>query len=138
MGAAMIGAICSVLYGSYLRRYPALPTSMLAMAAAVAFLFGLCWLTGQPFTPSLSMVQWAHVVFIGVSSGVGYFCWLWALARVDASRVVAFQVLGPITAAVIELVINRQLPSWQLLLSVALVAYGLLLALRNSREPAPA
>lgn len=140
IGATAIGAVCSILYRPYLRRYPALPTSSLAMCAAVVFLTGLCLATGEPLAPSLSTVQWLNVGFIGLSSGLGYFCWLWALAKIDASQVVAFQALGPVTAAAIELALSRQPPSWQLLVSIALVGSGLLLAcLRPAGAPrAPA
>ncbi|WP_442596060.1 DMT family transporter [Parapusillimonas sp. JC17] len=128
IGATAIGAVCSILYRPYLRRYATLPTSMLAMCAAVVFLTGLCLVMGEPLAPELSTVQWLNVGFIGLSSGLGYFCWLWALAKIDASQVVAFQALGPVTAAAIELAISRQPPSWQLLVSIALVVSGLLLA----------
>lgn len=137
VGATMTGAVCSILYRPYLLRYPVLPTSTLAMFAAVIFLTGLCLASAQPLVPHLSVIQWANVGFIGLSSGLGYFCWLWALAKMDASRVVAFQALGPVTAAVIELAMTRSLPSWQLLLSIMLVVSGLLLAClqRAKRQP---
>ena len=131
LAATITGAVCSLLYRPYLQRYPALPTSALAMSAAVVFLSGLCWATAQPVAPRLSAMEWANVGFIGLSSGLGYFCWLWALARMEASRVVAFQALGPVTAAIIEHGIARQPPSWSLLLSLAFVVSGLLVALRG-------
>ncbi|HZZ02254.1 DMT family transporter [Paraburkholderia sp.] len=134
IGATVIGAVCSMLYRPYLRRYPALPTSALAMFTAVIFLGALCLATAQPLVPRLSAMQWANVVFIGLSSGVGYFCWLWALGKLEASRVVAFQALGPVTATVIELLLARQMPSWGLCLSVALVVGGLNVALRDGRR----
>jgi drug/metabolite transporter (DMT)-like permease len=84
------------------------------------------------------MTQWGNVGFIGLSSGVGYFCWLWALSRLDASRVVGFQALGPVTAAVIEVVVTRQWPSSALVVAVALVVSGLFVSQRcnpkRSRE----
>lgn len=131
IGATVIGAVCSLLYRPLLQRYPALPTSVLAMCAAVVFLLALCAVTGQPLWPSLSLTQWGHVGFIGLSSGVGYFCWLWALTRLEASRVVGFQALGPVTAAVLELLVGRQWPSWSLLISMALVVSGLLMTQRG-------
>lgn len=133
VGATLIGAVCSMLYRPYLRRYAALPTSALAMLAAVVFLLVLCVATSQPLAPSLNAVQWANVGFIGMASGAGYFCWLWALSQLDASRVVAFQALGPITAATIELVLTRAMPSWAQWLSMILVIAGLRLALRERR-----
>ncbi|SHI01589.1 DMT family transporter [Pollutimonas bauzanensis] len=136
VGATLTGAVCSILYRPYLQRYPVLPTSALAMFAAVIFLTGLCLATAQPLAPRLSAIQWANVGFIGLSSGLGYFCWLWALAKIDASRVVAFQALGPVTAAAIELALTRHPPSWQLLLSITLVVSGLLLACLRRAGPA--
>jgi drug/metabolite transporter (DMT)-like permease len=139
ISATLIGAVCSLLYRPLLKRYPALPTSALAMSAAVVFLVGLCWMTAQPLMPTLSMTQWANVGFIGLSSGVGYFCWLWALSKLDASRVVAFQALGPVTAAVIEVVVTRRLPTPNLVLAVALVVGGLFVSQRRKpkREISP-
>ena len=131
LSATLIGAVCSLLYRPLLKRYPALPTSALAMSAAVVFLVGLCWITAQPLVPTLSMTQWGNVGFIGLSSGVGYFCWLWALSRLDASRVVGFQALGPVTAAVIEVVVTRQWPSSTLVVAVALVVSGLFVSQRR-------
>jgi drug/metabolite transporter (DMT)-like permease len=127
IGATVIGAVSSLLVRPLLQRYPALPTSVLAMCAAVVFLLALCATTGQPLWPSLSLTQWGHVAFIGLSSGVGYFCWLWALTRLEASRVVGFQALGPVAAAVLELLVGRQWPSGSLLVSIALVVSGLLI-----------
>lgn len=134
IGATLIGAVCSLLYRPYLQRHPTLPTSALAMSAAVMFLGALCLTTVQPLVPRLSTTAWMNVGFIGLSSGLGYFCLLWALGRIDASRVVAFQALGPVTAAAIELTITRQFPSWELLMSIALVVTGLLLALREDKR----
>jgi len=38
LGSALCGAACSVLYFSYLRKYPSLPLNALAMLASVRFL----------------------------------------------------------------------------------------------------
>lgn len=98
------------------------------MGAAVLLLSGYCLLTRQPLMPSLTGLQWANILFIGLSSGPGYFCWLWALAKMDASRVVAFQALGPVTAAIIELVKAARLPSLTLVTSLVMVTAGLVWA----------
>ncbi|MBB5507664.1 DMT family transporter [Paraburkholderia atlantica] len=131
-GATLIGAVCSIMYRPYVQRYPALPTSALAMTAAVVFLAVWCVVASQPLVPGLTVSQWANVGVIGLSSGIGYFCLLWALARIDASRVVAFQALGPVTAAAIELFIARRPPSMTLLVSIAIVVMGLELALSEA------
>lgn len=133
LAATLVGAVTSILYGPYMRRYPALPTSSLAMGAAVLFLALYCALQGQPLVPVFSAVQWGHVVFIGLSSGLGYFCLLWALGRLDASLVIAFQTLGPVTAAALELALYQRMPSPALLAAMALVMAGLIATTKGAR-----
>ena len=131
VSATIVGAVTSILYGPYLRRYPALATCRLAMVSAVVFLLGFCVLTSQPLVPSLNRLQWANVVFIGLSSGVGYFCWLWALGRLAASKVTAFQALGPVTAALIESLLSQRLAPMTVLVALAMVCAGLVIATRR-------
>ena len=87
--AVLCGAVCSVLFPSYLRKYPALPVSAFAMLAAVLFLSALAagegfFASGPRFTGS----GWGAVTFIGVSSGVVLGLWL-ALRSVDR------EIVGP-------------------------------------------
>lgn len=114
---------------------PALPVSALAMWASVTALAGFCWATENPLLPVLTAFQWANVTFIGFASAAGYFCWIWALGRLEASRVVAFQALAPITAATLELSPGHWAPSGALLLAVVLVVLGLLMG--ACRWPGP-
>ncbi|TAM49749.1 MAG: DMT family transporter [Paraburkholderia sp.] len=140
VGATLVGAITSLLYRPYLRRYLALPTCGVAMGAAVLFLGIACLAINQPLLPHLPWPAWSNVLFLGLSSGVGYFCWLWALANMDASRVVAFQALGPVTAAIIESIILRRAPTAPLLLSLTMITLGLTVAMRNAvtdKQPSP-
>jgi len=102
LASAAVGAICSVLYRPYLRRYPALPVSAFAMAAAAAALLipaALDDLATAPF--HLTASAWAAIVFIGLSSGSFYVLWLWALKTIPATRVTVFLALSPVTAAVL-------------------------------------
>jgi len=102
LGAALSGAACSVLYRPYVRRYPTVPVSALAMLASVAFLAALA--AGEGFFagwPRFTGGGWAAIVFIGVGSGVGYFLWLWALGNAPATEVTVFLALSPFTAALL-------------------------------------
>jgi drug/metabolite transporter (DMT)-like permease len=115
LASAACGAVCSVLYRPYLRRYPALPVSLLAMLAAVLFLAALALHEGffgaRP--PTLPPAAWVAVAFIGLSSGVGYFLWLWALGHATPTRVTVFLALSPITASVLgALVLHEALSAW--------------------------
>ena len=131
-GAALSGAACSVLYRPYVRRYPTVPVSALAMLASVAFLAVLA--AGEGFFagwPRLSGGGWAAVVFIGVSSGVGYVLWLWALGNAPATQVTVFLALSPFTAAVLGALFLAERITPPAAAGLACVALGLWLAHRR-------
>ena len=134
LASALCGAVCSVLYRPYLRRYPALPVGVWAMAAAVVFL--AVWAAfEQPLERigSVSTTGWAAIAFIGVSSGIGYFLWLWALRHAAASRVTLFLSLGPVTAALLGAWWLHEAVAPRLWLALLLVASGV--AVAQGRRP---
>ncbi|MBI5877653.1 MAG: DMT family transporter [Chloroflexi bacterium] len=131
--SVLTGAICSVLYRPYLRKYKTVSVSAYAMAAAVLFLAVMAALDGSlgagwpVFTPG----AWLAVLFIGVNSGIGYYLWLWALSRAAATNVTVFLTLSPVTAAVLgALLLAEPLPLATVAGIVAVVG-GLVLALRR-------
>src|SRR4029079_11894179 len=88
LASACVGALCSVLYRPYLQRYPTVPVSAFAMLASVLFLALLALGEHWPArVGSFSAQAWAAVTFIGVSSGIGYFWWLYALKHESPTRV---------------------------------------------------
>ena len=100
--SALCGAACSVLYRPYLRKYPALPVSAFAMLASVGFLAVLA--AGEGFFhswPHFSAGGWLAVIFIGTSSGIGYYLWLWALAHTTRTRVTVLLALSPLTSTLL-------------------------------------
>ena len=126
LASALTGAICSVLYRPYLRRYPALPVSAFAMAAAAAALMIPAALDDLFVTPAhLTLGAWAAIVFIGVSSGTFYVVWLWALKTIAATRVTVFLSLSPITAAVLGVLLLGEPVTVHMVAGVACVAAGL-------------
>jgi drug/metabolite transporter (DMT)-like permease len=130
--SALSGAVCSVLYRPYVRRYPTVPVSALAMLASVAFLAVLAG--GEGFFaawPRFTGGGWAAVVFIGVSSGVGYFLWLWALRHAPATNVTVFLALSPFTAAALGAVFLAERVTAPTLVGLACVGAGLWLAHRD-------
>jgi drug/metabolite transporter (DMT)-like permease len=143
LASALTGAACSVLYRPYLRRYPALPVSALAMLASVVFLALLATTEGffaQPIR--FTHDAWAAIGFIGVSSGVGYFLWLYALRHAPATRVTVFLALSPVTAAALGALLLAEPLTPGLTAGVLFVAAGLWLATRatkeNEHDPGPA
>lgn len=130
-GAACTGALCSVLYRPYLQRYPTVPVSAFAMLASVAVLALLALGEGWPQHVGLIGARaWWAIGFIGVSSGVGYFLWLYALKHEPPTRVTVFLALNPVTAALLGWwLLGEALPATALG-ALALIAAGLWLATR--------
>ncbi|HSD54503.1 MAG TPA: DMT family transporter [Burkholderiales bacterium] len=134
LSSALAGAICSVLYRPYLRKYPTLPVSAFAMLASVGFLALLA--AGEGFFnafPHFTSKGWFAVLFIGVSSGVGYYLWLWALGRTTPTRVTVFLGLSPITATALGALLLGEPVSLTLAAGLGCVVLGLWIA---HREPA--
>jgi drug/metabolite transporter (DMT)-like permease len=135
LAAAVTGAVCSVLYRPYLKRYPTLPVSAFAMLASVAVLAFAA--AGEGFfgaMPQFTAGGWRAIVFIGVSSGIGYYLWLWALQHASPTRVTAFLALSPITATLLGALALAEPASPHLLAGLACVVIGLWIA---HRDPAP-
>ena len=127
--SALTGAVCAVFYRPYLRTYPALQVSAFAMLASVLFLAVLA--LGEGFfgaMPKFSPGGWLAVVFIGVSSGIGYYLWLWALKHATPTRVNVFLALSPITATALGAPLLGENISILFVLGLACVALGLWLA----------
>jgi drug/metabolite transporter (DMT)-like permease len=129
--SALCGAACAVLYRPYLRRYPALPVGALAMLASVVFLAIPAAAEGFfAHMPRLSAGAWTAIVFIGVSSGAGYFLWLWALSNATPTRVTVFLALSPVTAMLLGAALLGETATAPSLLGIAAVSLGLWLAHR--------
>jgi drug/metabolite transporter (DMT)-like permease len=128
LASALSGAVCSVLYRPYLRKYPTLPVSAFAMLASVGFLALLA--AGEGFFSSLPHFTtggWLAVLFIGVNSGIGYYLWLWALNHTTPTKVTVFLSLSPMTAAALGGLFLAEEISALFLLGLALVTLGLCL-----------
>jgi drug/metabolite transporter (DMT)-like permease len=137
--AACTGALCSVLYRPYLQRYPTVPVSAFAMLASVLFLALLALGEDWPARIGTFGVQaWAAVTFIGVSSGVGYFWWLYALKHESPTRVTVFLALNPVTAALLGWTFLGEALHPAALGALMLIAAGLWLATRPAIRPASA
>jgi len=133
--SALSGAICSVLYRPYLRKYPTLPVSAFAMFASVVFLAMLA--AGEGFFNSLPRFTaggWLAVGFIGINSGIGYYLWLWALNHTTPTKVTVFLALSPITATTLGALWLEEKISTTFLIGLCCVALGLWLAHRPTNH----
>ena len=138
LGAAATGALCSVLYRPYLQRYPVVPVSAFAMLASVLALALLALPEAWPArVGGFSADAWGAIAFIGVSSGIGYFWWLYALKHLPPTRVTVFLALNPVTAAVLGWVLLGERPQAWTWFALGLIAAGLWLATRGTDNPRP-
>ena len=135
LAAAAVGAGCAVLYRPYLMRYPTLQVGVVAMAAAVAAL-ALFSVNEAPLAAvaALSPRGWAVVLFIGLSSGVGYLLWLTALRNTTPTRATVLLGLSPVTAAILGVALLGEPPGWSLWLGLAAVVTGAALAATEGRR----
>jgi drug/metabolite transporter (DMT)-like permease len=132
LASALCGAVCSVLYRPYLRKYPPVAVSALAMLSSVGFLALLAAAEGFfDAWPAFTAGGWFAILFIGASSGIGYFLWLWALNHTTATKVTVFLALSPITAALLGAVLLAERLSPMSWLGVGGVALGLWVAHRD-------
>ncbi len=131
--AALIGAVCSLLYRPYLQRYPTFQVGTLAMFAASLALGLLAIPEGfYDHWPAYSSDVWLSILGTAVVSSVGYLLWLYALRHVWASNVAAFMGLNPLTAALLGLVFLGEPVTLADGVAVVLVLAGLSLALWRS------
>jgi len=132
--SAVTGALCSIFYRPYLQRYRAVQVSAFAMLASVAFLALLAAFEGFfAAAPRITAGGWLAVLFIGVSSGLGYFLWLWALRHSSPTEVTVFLSLSPITATALGALLLSEPVSLPFLVGLACVVLGLWLAFRHPR-----
>jgi drug/metabolite transporter (DMT)-like permease len=113
----------------HLSRYPTLQVSAFAMFASVVFLALVAVVKGHFFMVfAFTTSGWLAVFFIGGSSAVGYYLWLWALGHSSPTRVTVFLSLGPITSAALGSLLLAEPISALFIVGLICVILGLWLA----------
>lgn len=135
--ATLTGAICSVFLSPYVRQYGGVQVSLLAMLAS---LLPLGVVAGFE-TSTLPLENWTQrtellVFAIGLSSGAGFWCWLYALSKIPAAHVTAFLGLSPITAILVTIMGTEQRPTLGMVFALGLVlgALALLTLAKSGRS----
>ncbi len=128
--SAFCGASCSIFYRPYLDRYATTTVSTFAMFASALFLFFYSLPTDAFWRiPELSTNVWWAILGVGISSGIGYFTWLWSLKYLQATTVTMFLCLGPITATLLGATFLNEPVTVPFVSGLVLVIAGILLAL---------
>ena len=134
-GATLTGAVCACFYRPYLKAHGVVAVSAVAMAASLFPLGLMGLLEGASQSPSdWSLSTLALIAFIGLSSGVGFLMWLYALSSADAAIVTAFLALSPLTATSLSVAILSAEVTPGVVIALALVSAGLLLMTSLKRE----
>jgi drug/metabolite transporter (DMT)-like permease len=103
------------------------------MFASVIFLAALAAAEGFfNSLPHFTVGGWLAVGFIGISSGLGYYLWLWALSHTTPTKATVFLALSPVTATILGGVFLAEKISPPFLWGLLCVALGLWLAHRQS------
>ncbi len=133
--ATLTGALCSAFYGPYLKRYGVLNVSVIAMAASLVPLGVMALVeTGGAPVGSWTGQTLALIGFVGLSSGIGYLMWLYALAHAPAGTVTAFLALSPITAVSMSVLFLDAHTTASLYAALALVIGGLAVMALSSKQ----
>jgi drug/metabolite transporter (DMT)-like permease len=139
LAAALCGAVCSVLYRPLLHRHATLPLGTLAMTAAVLALVPAAAAEGLVTQArALTLAQWAAVIAIGLSSGIGYWMWLWVLKHTAPTKATTFLALSPVTAALIGMFALGEPINAGLVVGVLCILLGLVLTASRRISPASA
>ncbi len=137
LGAALCGAACSIFYAPYVLRYSALHVTSFAMFVAVLALAGIAGAEGLFSTrPSFTTGEIGCIMFIGLSSGAGFFLWVYALGNAPPTLVTLFLGLGPVTAALGGTALLGEPFPVAALVGLACVLAGLWWALKPGQQPA--
>ena len=111
------------------------PVSAYAMLASVLALALLALPEAWPArVGGFSAHAWGAIAFIGVSSGIGYFWWLYALKHLPPTRVTVFLALNPVTAAVLGWALLGERPQAWTWFALGLIVAGLWLAARGTAD----
>jgi len=114
------------------------PVSAFAMLASVVFLAFAALPEQWPRRlATFSAVAWGATLFIGISSGIGYFAWLYALKHEAPTRVTVFLALNPPTAALLGWAMLGEAVHASTFAGLLLVAAGLWLATRSGNKASP-
>jgi drug/metabolite transporter (DMT)-like permease len=140
-GLMLAGAFSAAIYSAFSR--PVLTRHGAMFVTALAMVFGLLSLTLPAVAhgalagwPSLSRNAWLALLFLGIIGGaVQFSLFTWALRWLPPSRVVIYLTLNPISAMLLAALTLGEHVTIALLVGLALVLAGILVA--NWQSPVP-
>jgi drug/metabolite transporter (DMT)-like permease len=136
---ALLAPVSWAIYSIVAKPLTARASSIQVTAAGmlVGSIALLPFLSGQTFREigGLSATAWAWMALLGIGSSVGgYFIFVWALARLDATRVSVFLYAVPLVAIVSAWLILDEPLGASVLVAAVLVIAGVVLAQQERGE----
>lgn len=128
------GTLCMALYSIWSRPFITRSSSLGFVTAGMGFgSFAAClfaWAGGGfASTSDFGAGQWAAVVYIGtLGAALTFFLWVFALARTTPTKVTNTITLNPLTAAIVATFLVGEPIGFDLLIGIAAVFTGILVA----------
>ena len=134
LGAAVVQSFYFVLQKPLLQRYTSFEVVSYALwlgtAGLLLFTPGLTTTIRQA-TPVVTLA----VIYLGIfPAALAFFCWSYALARIEASRATTFLYLVPVVSTIIAFIWLGEIPSGWTLIGGGLVLGGVILV-TTARRP---
>ena len=126
LGSAIVGAVCAIGFGPYMRRCGTTSVTVVAMTAAVGALAIATLFEGIPNLTTLDAQPALMVFLLGLGSAGAFWLWVWALGRGDPGLVISFLAGAPIVTAFLQVVMLGQPLQISVIVGGALVSAGLL------------
>ena len=126
LGSAIVGAVCAIGFGPYMRRCGTTAVTVVAMTAAVIALAVATAFEGLPDLAALDRQPALMVFLLGLGSAGAFWLWVWALGRGDSGLVISFLAAAPIVTACLQVVMLKQPLQISVVIGGVLVSAGLL------------
>lgn len=137
-------AFCMALYSVWskplIRRSGSIPFTTMAMSVGALFLIAVAAMRGS-FAPvaAFGTPQWLAVGYLGLfGSALTFYLWAFALSRTTPTRVAISVTVNPIMAALVGTVLLDEPITWNLVVGLMAVAFGIWIATTVSRRILPA
>ena len=129
---ALWGLTTVVIRAKNLTRIPAEKLLFYQIALSALLLLGLSHLMAEPWTIHWSPFAWVSVALqTVVGAFASYLAWMWMLGRYPATQISAFVFMTPLFALLFGMLWLGETVTLTLLLSLALVAVGIVLVNRK-------
>lgn len=138
-GAVLCMALYNVWSRSFIQRSSALGFLAVGMGAGAAMLILLGLATGRVgVLATFGAAQWVASIYLGIGGGaLAFILWVMALQRATPTRVANTITVNPIAAGLLAAALVGERVTWNLVVGLAFVFVGILLATTEVKAASP-